>query len=189
MSPSATSPPEEHVEIDTKVPALRKILCSQSTDLAARFRALFSLKNLAALDPPTSQTIPAIEAIAAGFADPSALLKHELAYCLGQSGKEEARPILRKLVADREEDSICRHEAAEALGALGDQGSLRLLKERLGDATEADVVKETCEIAIARIEWEHSEARKLEKLRNRYGSYFRMAYRQDTDYPAATLHQ
>ena len=153
---------------DPTVAALRKTLTSETTPLAQRFRALFSLKHLAALSPATEQTVPAIEAIAAAFSSPSALLKHELAYCLGQSGKDEAKPCLRAAVEDRDEDSMCRHEAAEALGALGDQGSLDLLRQRRDDKDEVEVVRETCEIAVARIEWEHSEARKAEKLRNRY---------------------
>ncbi|KXT03247.1 hypothetical protein AC578_4770 [Pseudocercospora eumusae] len=150
---------------DPTVSLLRSDLCSESVALAKRFRALFSLKHLASQTPPTAQTIPAIEAIAAAFTSPSALLKHELAYCLGQSGKREAIPFLRAVIQDRNEDAMCRHEAAEAIGALGDQTSLDLLKERRDDRTEEEVVRETCEIAIERIEWEFSEARKAEKLR------------------------
>ncbi|WPH04443.1 ARM repeat-containing protein [Acrodontium crateriforme] len=162
MSPSAMP---TDTPVDSTVLSLRKILVSEDAALAARFRALFSLKHLAAQNPATPQSIPAIEAIAAAFTSPSALLKHELAYCLGQSGKEEAVPFLKHVIEDRSEDAMCRHEAAEALGALGDQGSLPLLKERRDDKTEEEVVRETCEIAIERIEWEHSEARQAEKLK------------------------
>lgn len=63
---------------------------------------------------------------------------------------------------------MCRHEAAEALGALGDAGSLALLKELRDSAEEPEVVRETCEIAVDRIEWEHSKARQAEKLKKRY---------------------
>lgn len=63
---------------------------------------------------------------------------------------------------------MCRHEAAEALGALGDQGSLGLLKE-MRDGDKEEVVRETCDIAVARIEWEHSKQREAEKLKQRYG--------------------
>ena len=153
---------------DPTVAALRKTLVSETTPLAQRFRALFSLKHLAALSPATERTVPAIEAIAAALSSPSALLKHELAYCLGQSGRDEAKPFLRAAVEDRAEDAMCRHEAAEALGALNDWDSLELLRQRRDDEEEVEVVRETCEIAVARIEWEHSEARKAEKLRNRY---------------------
>lgn len=63
---------------------------------------------------------------------------------------------------------MCRHEAAEALGALGDWDSLELLKSLRDDARETKVVKETCDIAVERIEWEHSASRKLESIRNRW---------------------
>ncbi|KAL6710292.1 deoxyhypusine hydroxylase [Coniothyrium glycines] len=152
-------------EPDTQVPTLRQILTSESEPLARRFRALFSLKHLASLQPPTSQTVPAIEAIAAAFGSPSALLKHELAYCLGQSGHHAAIAPLKGVLEDLQEDSMCRHEAAEALGALSDKGSLDLLKRLRDDVKEVDVVRETCDIAVDRIEWEHGLQKDQEKLK------------------------
>lgn len=62
---------------------------------------------------------------------------------------------------------MCRHEAAEALGALGDWESLGLLRGLRDEAGEAEVVRETCEIAVGRIEWQHSVRRKAERIRNR----------------------
>ncbi len=62
---------------------------------------------------------------------------------------------------------MCRHEAAEALGAIGDTGSLGVLREYRDREGEVVVVRETCEIAVARIEWENSEEGKAEKLRQR----------------------
>ncbi|KAF2473893.1 ARM repeat-containing protein [Lindgomyces ingoldianus] len=157
--------PDAPSESDTQVPMLRKILTSESEPLARRFRSLFSLKHLASLKPPTAQTVPAIEAIAAAFTSPSALLKHELAYCLGQSRNDAAVPYLRHVLRDKAEDAMCRHEAAEALGALGDKGSLDLLKDLRDDSQEIDVVRETCDIAVDRIEWEHGLQRKQEQLK------------------------
>ena len=112
--------------------------------------------------------MPAIQAIAAAFPSPSALLKHELAYCLGQTKNLKAVPYLRKAFEDRNEDAMCRHEAAEALGALGDQGSLAILREARDDTQEVEVVRETCEIAVRRIEWEHGGARGGERLKDRF---------------------
>ncbi|TRX93075.1 hypothetical protein FHL15_005943 [Xylaria flabelliformis] len=152
-------------ETDTQatIASLRKSLCSESTPLPIRFRALFSLKHLAAHN--TGETsLTAIDAIAAAFASPSALLKHELAYCLGQSANLAAVAPLRKVLADLQEDPMCRHEAAEALGALGDASNLEILREFRDREGEDVVIKETCEIAIDRIEWENSEQRKQEKL-------------------------
>ncbi|GAM90163.1 hypothetical protein ANO11243_082030 [Dothideomycetidae sp. 11243] len=168
MAPAATEPTHGDgiVIADTTVLTLRKVLVSESSPLASRFRALFSLKHLASQSPPTAQTIPAIEAIAAAFASPSALLKHELAYCLGQTRNFAAVPSLTQVLKDNSEDPMCRHEAAEALGALGHEGSLALLRQYRDDASEQVVVRETCEIAVSRIEWEHSTARAHERLKN-----------------------
>ncbi len=50
---------------------------------------------------------------------------------------------------------MVRHEAAEALGALSSESSLSLLRRYLGD--ESREVRETCEVAIGKIEWDHSD--------------------------------
>jgi deoxyhypusine monooxygenase len=154
---------------DFAITTLRKTLTAESTPLAQRFRALFSLKHLASLNPPTSQTLPAISSIAAAFTSPSALLKHELAYCLGQTRNLAAVPYLTAVLQKRDEDPMCRHEAAEALGALGDKGSLDLLERLRDDVDEEEVVRETCEIAVERVRWEHDEDRReRETLKKRY---------------------
>lgn len=150
------------------IASLRESLCSETTPLPIRFRALFSLKHLAVQNKGTADSLSAIDAIAAAFASPSALLKHELAYCLGQTGSDAAIPHLTQVLEDLQEDPMCRHEAAEALGALGKAESLGVLQKYLHREGEDVSVKETCEIAIDRIEWENSEERKQEKLRQRY---------------------
>lgn len=152
----------------TTIASLRESLCSEATPLPLRFRALFSLKHLARHAETPAESQEAIDAIAAGFASPSALLKHELAYCLGQSANLEAAKPLRAVLSNVQEDPMCRHEAAEALGALGDVDSLALLKQFRDSKDESDVITETCELAIDRIEWENSEERKQEKLRQRF---------------------
>ncbi|KAF3043094.1 deoxyhypusine hydroxylase [Didymella keratinophila] len=149
----------------TQVSQLRNILTSEQEPLARRFRALFSLKYLASLQPPNEETVPAIEAIAAGFGSPSALLKHELAYCLGQSRHDAAIAPLRQVLMDKQEDAMCRHEAAEALGALSDKGSLDLLRQFRDAKDEPDVITETCDIAVDRIEWDHGLQKGQEKIK------------------------
>ena len=47
-----------------------------------------------------------------GFQDPSALLKHELAYCLGQIKNTAALPTLEEVLADLKEDPMVRHEVS-----------------------------------------------------------------------------
>ena len=149
---------------------LQTALTNESLPLSHRYRALFGLKHHACLDPPTELTRPAIDAITSAFGTQSALLKHELAYCLGQTKNLVAAPCLRAVLEDRAEESMVRHESAEALGALGDAGSLDILRQMGNDAEEVEVVRETCEIAVARIEWEISEDKKRERIRKRYVS-------------------
>ncbi|KLO08555.1 deoxyhypusine hydroxylase [Schizopora paradoxa] len=120
---------------------------SGSTPLHERFRALFTLKSL--------KTDRAIQIISEGFGDESALLKHELAYCLGQINREEALPVLESVLRNANEDPMVRHEAAEAMGAISSASSMQVLREFLGDRERT--VRETCEIALAKIEWDHSE--------------------------------
>ena len=165
--PFVNSASSQYLDMDPTITALRSLLISESEPLARRFRALFSLKHLASLDPPGPQSEPAIHAIAAAFSSPSALLKLELAYCLGQSRHSAALSHLRAVLEDKSQDPMCRHEAAEALGALGDAGSLELLQRLRDQSEEAMVVRETCEIAVERIQWENSKAQHEENLKRR----------------------
>ncbi|KAI3402147.1 hypothetical protein diail_76 [Diaporthe ilicicola] len=151
--------------VDPTINALRDSLCSEATPLPVRFRALFSLKHLATQSQDASAEA-AMDAIAEAFASPSALLKHELAYCLGQTRNLYAVPPLRQCLADLDEDPMVRHEAAEALGAIGHTSNVDILCEYRDRKGENVAVVETCEIALDRIEWENSEERKQEKLRH-----------------------
>ena len=69
-----------------KLDKLGDMLVDQSVPMKVRNRALFTLKNLGGKE--------AIKNISKGFKDPSALLKHECAYCLGQMQDESAIEIL-----------------------------------------------------------------------------------------------
>ena len=80
-------------------------LLNQAQPLKDRFRALFSLKNVG------SQY--AIDSISKCFTDPSSLLKHEAAYCLGQMQNEAAIPCLTAVLEDSTQEPIVRHEAGK----------------------------------------------------------------------------
>ncbi|KAI0771216.1 ARM repeat-containing protein [Trametes elegans] len=120
---------------------------SGNVPLHNRFRALFTLKALKNDD--------AVNVISKGFADESALLKHELAYCLGQMKNKNALPVLENVLSNEKEDPMVRHEAAEALGALSATSATDVLRKYLNDPEQC--VRETCEIALAKIEWDNSE--------------------------------
>uniref|UniRef100_A0A3Q1F775 Deoxyhypusine hydroxylase n=1 Tax=Acanthochromis polyacanthus TaxID=80966 RepID=A0A3Q1F775_9TELE len=100
----------------------------------------------------------AIEWISKAFSDESALLKHELAYCLGQMQDRRAIPTLTAVLRDTQQEPMVRHEAGEALGAIGDFVVLDLLKEYSQDPVIE--VAETCQLAVRRLEWLQSGGEK-----------------------------
>ncbi|KAJ3041477.1 hypothetical protein HDV00_009273 [Rhizophlyctis rosea] len=132
---------------------LEAALCNADgeTPLHKRFRALFTLKSLA--------DNSAVDIVDKAFADPSALLKHELAYVLGQMRNPHALTCLERVLRDKAEDPMVRHEvtkAAEAIGAIAKETSLPLLELYAKD--DSRVVRETCELAIEKIKFEQKKA-------------------------------
>ncbi|KAI3648496.1 hypothetical protein MP228_006350 [Amoeboaphelidium protococcarum] len=133
---------------------LSEQLLNVDQPLATRFRALFSLKAL-------KTDVDAVQAICAVFDEKrlkdgvdGALLKHEVAYCLGQMANNAAIPTLARVLKDQRQDSMVRHEAAEALGAIGCNefdglNVVDLLSEYLRD--DDVVVSQTCELALQKI--------------------------------------
>jgi deoxyhypusine monooxygenase len=88
---------------DVQLDKLGDMLIDQSVPMKARYRALFTLKNLGGKE--------AIQNISKGFQDPSVLLKHECAYCLGQLQDESAIDTLIDVLSNTNEDAMVRHEA------------------------------------------------------------------------------
>ena len=82
------------------------VLNDPNKPLKDRFRALFTLKNIGGED--------SIDLIAQSFQDSSALLKHELAYCLGQMQDPYAIPTLTKVLEDKSQEAMVRHEAGKS---------------------------------------------------------------------------
>lgn len=82
----------------------------------------------------------------AAFTCTSALLKHEIAYVLGQMQDPQSTSILERVLRDAKEHAMVRHEAAEALGAIGDEHCLALLHEYARD--EEPIVAHSCEVAL-----------------------------------------
>ena len=120
-----------------------KVLKDPVYPLSERFRALFTLRGIA--------TSEAIDQICGCFSDKSALLKHELAYCLGQIQDSRALPTLVRVLEDEEEDSMVRHEAGEALGAIGNSIITDVLWKFVRDPKQE--VAETCQLSLARLNW------------------------------------
>lgn len=141
--------------------ALEASLLNTSGDvkLDARFRTLFTLKGLASLSEDRLERV--IEIISKGFADDSALLKHEMAYVLGQLKDTRALPCLNKVLSDEKEHAMVRHEAAEAMGAISSPDALPVLNQYLHDPDVS--VRETCHLAINKIQLDNSDTGKAEQ--------------------------
>ena len=128
---------------ERSVADLRRILCDEEEKMFQRMRALFALRNIGGKD--------SVDALAAAYASKSALLKHEIAYVMGQMQDSHAVPHLIERLEDGNEDVMVRHEAAEALGAIGDRTALDVLERFVDD--EEVVIAESCEVALDLLEW------------------------------------
>jgi deoxyhypusine monooxygenase len=128
------------------------MLMDSKLPLFKRYRAMFALRDLAS-PPNLPTTIPAIHALAKGFADPSALFRHEIAFVFGQLSHPASIPSLTATLANMEEASMVRHEAAEALGSLGDEyGVEDTLRMFLEDPEQ--VVRDSVLVALDMAEFE-----------------------------------
>ena len=108
-----------------------------------RMRAVFALRN--------DGSDQAVDALCAAFSSTSALLRHELAYVLGQMQNPRALPTLWERLADEDEHVMVRHEAAEAMGAIGDARSRAVLQQFLEHP--APEISESCEVALDLLDW------------------------------------
>lgn len=109
-----------------------------------RMRAIFGLKALGSVE--------AVQALEGSLqTDPSILVRHEVAYVLGQMQARKAIPTLITVLRDENEDVMVRHESAEALGAIGDPTVLSELDGHANNSSLAREVRETCIVAAMRL--------------------------------------
>ena len=106
-------------------------------------RSVFKLRNI--------RSAESCLVLCEAFCSQSALLRHELAYVLGQMQMDEAIPTLIRILSDSSEHVMVRHEAAEALGAIGNVEAIPVLKKYLHD--EHVEVRESCEVALDLLDW------------------------------------
>src|SRR3989338_6437056 len=112
---------------DAEVSAVADVLCDAAGSIGERYRAVFTLMNVGG--------DAAVDGLVRGLRSPgSALLRHEIAYVLGQMGNARAVAALGAVLADAQDDRMVRHEAGEALGAVADDSALPLLREFVADA-------------------------------------------------------
>ena len=115
---------------------------------------MFALRDLAS--PPHLPTaVSAVQALATGFQDPSALFRHEIAFVFGQLSHPASIPSLIETLSNTKEQSMVRHEAAEALGSLGEEDGVEDMLRRFIDDDE-QVVRESIVVALDMAEFERS---------------------------------
>jgi len=127
----------------TRVAELTERLCDETLPMFQRMRAVFSLRN--------ERSDEACLALCQGFVSSSALLRHEIAYVLGQMQNPVALPTLIERLEDDHEHVMVRHEAAEAMGAIGDRAVLPVLKRFSQDPLPE--VAESCIVALDLLAW------------------------------------
>lgn len=121
---------------------LGELLRDSSRPLFERYRAMFSLRNRGGSDSVKELGLALVSDVS------SALLRHEVAYVLGQMQHPACVEFLDESLRRSKEHAMVRHEAAEALGAIEGRWEEceRVLKEFLCDPDV--VVRESCIVAL-----------------------------------------
>ncbi|CAK9150027.1 unnamed protein product [Ilex paraguariensis] len=130
----------------SSVHELREVLLNEEKGMYERYAALFALRNQGGDEAAT--------AIIQSLGSKSALLKHEVAYVLGQLQNKIASDALSRILRDVNEHPMVRHEAAEALGSIADDRCVALLEEFAKDPEP--IVSQSCDVALSMLEFERS---------------------------------
>ena len=133
------APASNEIDFET----MKSILLDDSARMFERMRVVFKFRNI--------RTVESCLALCEAFTTDSALLRHELAYVLGQMQMDEALPALIDRLSDVSEHVMVRHEAAEALGAIGNLLAQPVLEKYLSDPFVE--VSESCEVALDLLDW------------------------------------
>ncbi len=124
-------------------------LVDLSQPVAKRTHAAFHLRTLG-----TAEANSAICKALINRAD-SSLMRHELAYILGQMQLAYCCKTLAEILEAEDEDLLVRHECAESLGAIGNIEFLPLL-EKYRDHKSTEIA-ETCQIAVDLMKYRHEQ--------------------------------
>jgi len=127
---------------DNNWEAIVQTLQQPSASIEDKYRMLFCSRQTA---PSKSVLIEAL--VQALAAEQSVLMRHEIAYIMGQVGDESAVPALVRMLDDEDEDEVTRHEAAEGLAAIDSEGSLPHF-QRYASSESLPLLAQTCELAI-----------------------------------------
>ncbi|XP_027352282.1 deoxyhypusine hydroxylase isoform X2 [Abrus precatorius] len=146
ISPFKSVDPAAPATSGSSVDQLRQLLLDEERGMYERYAALFALRNDGGNE--------AVAAIIGSLGSKSALLRHEVAYVLGQLQDKAASAALSNILRDVNEHPMVRHEAAEALGSIADDQSVALLEEFTADPEP--LVSQSCQVALSMLEFEQS---------------------------------
>ncbi|XP_057438574.1 deoxyhypusine hydroxylase [Lotus japonicus] len=146
VSPFKSVDPAAPATSGSSVGELRDVLLDEEKGMYERYAALFALRNEGGNE--------AVAAIVDSLGSKSALLRHEVAYVLGQLQNKAASAALSNILRDVNEHPMVRHEAAEALGSIADDQSVALLEEFTADPEP--LVSQSCQVALSMLEFEQS---------------------------------
>lgn len=144
------APPHPSHEFKSAV-ELGDILCDADLAIFERYRAMFSLRNKGGAEC-VKQLCRALTTDTS-----SPLLRHEVAYVLGQMQHPDSVDALEVSLRRCDEHEMVRHESAEALGAIEGrwEDCERILEEFTNDANI--VVRESCLVALDAADyWGHN---------------------------------
>lgn len=138
----------------------RDVLLDISNPISKRTQSAFYLR--------TNGSQEAVEIIITALLikEDSALMRHELAYILGQMQNPIACKYLSKILEDETDDILVRHESAEALGAIGDTSSVDVLAKY--SKHPLPEISETCLIALNLIDWNRSNGEQTAIVKSKY---------------------
>ena len=124
-----------------------RALADANVAMDARFSALFRLRSLG-----TEDAVRALVERLDREREASALMRHEVAFALGQMGATGAIEALCETLGDSSENGMVRHECAEALGALGSEHARCVEALRRACVDEKREVAETAALALRKLE-------------------------------------
>ena len=147
VDPAPAHPAHQNLTLEE----LGDMLCDTSLPIFERYRAMFSLRNRGGES--------AVGQLCRGLTKDtsSALLRHEVAYVLGQMQHPVSVEALEESLRREDEHMMVRHESAEALGAIDGRwvDVEKILKTFLKDKNV--VVRESCIVALDAADyWGHS---------------------------------
>jgi deoxyhypusine monooxygenase len=135
VDPAPPHPAHEHLS-DRQLGAM---LRDETAHMFDRYRAMFSLRNRRAVTELCDTLVTDTS---------SALLRHEVAYVLGQLQHVDSIPALAESLGRKSEHFMVRHESAESLGAIEEawETVAAILTKFASD--DDIVVRESCLVAI-----------------------------------------